>query len=212
MLQQAYARTYVSRRRPTPHTTAIGFVIALHAILAFALINALKPVPQGEAPRPPIDVSFDVDTVETPIPPPTIDRIPLPPPEAPPTGEVVIRQPLAPNPGTTITTRVPGPAAVPTPVPEVVRSPARAIAGTQTGPAYPPISRRLAEQGTVRLRVTVGTDGRVTETMLLESSGFERLDNAAAAWVVRHWRYEPAMEGNRAIESRVEAVLTFRLE
>jgi outer membrane biosynthesis protein TonB len=48
--------------------------------------------------------------------------------------------------------------------------------------------------------------------MLLESSGYERLDEAAAAWVVRHWRYEPAMEGGRAIESRVEAVLTFRLE
>src|SRR5690606_27459602 len=90
--------------------------------------------------------------------------------------------------------------------------PARPVAGTQTGPTYPPISRRLGEQGTVRLRLTVTPEGRVSEAVLLESSGYSRLDEAAVAWVVRHWRYEPARQGERAVESMVEATLTFRLE
>ncbi len=93
-----------------------------------------------------------------------------------------------------------------------MQTPARPVAGTQTGPAYPTISRRLGEEGTVRLRLTVTAEGRVSEALLLESSGFNRLDEAAINWVVRHWRYEPAMEGARAIESMVEASLTFRLE
>jgi TonB family protein len=44
---------------------------------------------------------------------------------------------------------------------------------------YPPISRRLSEQGVAVVAYTVETDGRVTNTRIAKSSGFERLDVAA---------------------------------
>jgi len=52
----------------------------------------------------------------------------------------------------------------------------RAHSGT---PVYPPISRRLGEQGSVTLQVLVGLDGQVQDVKVLQSSGFGRLDNAA---------------------------------
>jgi protein TonB len=95
--------------------------------------------------------------------------------------------------------------------PRVVFTPARAIENTQTGPEYPTISRRLSEQGTVRLRLTIGIDGGVIAAEIAESSGFERLDRTAVDWVLRNWRYEPARRGNVPVQSTAEAELTFEL-
>jgi protein TonB len=46
---------------------------------------------------------------------------------------------------------------------------------------YPRLSRRLGEEGTVRIRFTVSSDGRVSALELVASSGFERLDRATLA-------------------------------
>lgn len=61
-------------------------------------------------------------------------------------------------------------------------------------PAYPPASRRLGEQGRVLLRVLIGTDGTAHQAELHQSSGHDRLDQAALE-TVRKWRYVP---GKRA--------------
>lgn len=57
-------------------------------------------------------------------------------------------------------------------------------------PVYPAQARRLGEQGQVRLKVRVGTDGIPTEVMVMESSGSTRLDDAAMQ-AVRAARFEP---------------------
>src|SRR4249920_653203 len=44
---------------------------------------------------------------------------------------------------------------------------------------YPPTSTRLGEEGTAKVKVCVGVNGRVTTATLADSSGFERLDEAA---------------------------------
>jgi TonB family protein len=46
-------------------------------------------------------------------------------------------------------------------------------------PEYPSLSRRLIEEGSVNLRFLVNETGRVIDSEVVESSGFERLDKAA---------------------------------
>lgn len=53
-------------------------------------------------------------------------------------------------------------------------------------PAYPPLSRRLGEEGQVLVRVQVSADGSVLSVELKKSSGFERLDQAALKAVAKY--------------------------
>jgi len=57
-------------------------------------------------------------------------------------------------------------------------------------PPYPPLSRRLGEQGKVVLRVRIEPDGTASAAEIRTSSGYERLDQAALQTVLR-WRYVP---------------------
>jgi protein TonB len=52
-------------------------------------------------------------------------------------------------------------------------------------PGYPSVSRRLREQGLVVLRVLVDERGQAQQLTIHESSGHERLDNAALQAVAR---------------------------
>ncbi|WP_454882930.1 energy transducer TonB [Sphingomonas oryzagri] len=60
-------------------------------------------------------------------------------------------------------------------------------------PSYPMESRRLHEQGTVKLVVTLNTDGRVADVEIAATSGFYRLDRAALG-AVRRWRWAPSLQ------------------
>lgn len=61
-------------------------------------------------------------------------------------------------------------------------------------PVYPPVSKRLGEQGRVVLRVLINTEGRAEKAEIRESSGYERLDQAALKTVLQ-WRYVPGKRG-----------------
>ena len=78
-------------------------------------------------------------------------------------------------------------------------------------PSYPPLSRRLGEQGKVLLRVRVSADGQPAAVDLEKSSNFERLDEAARQ-VVARWRFVPAKRGDEAIEATVIVPIVFRLD
>lgn len=77
-------------------------------------------------------------------------------------------------------------------------------------PAYPPLSRRLGEQGEVLLDVYILPDGAVGEIKLKASSGYARLD-AAASEAVRRWRYVPASRGGEPIAYWYVQPVAFRL-
>lgn len=77
-------------------------------------------------------------------------------------------------------------------------------------PTYPPMSRRLGEQGTVLLRVTVNAQGQATLVAVEKSCGHERLD-AAAQVAVRQWRFIAARHGNATVASTVLVPVTFAL-
>ena len=78
-------------------------------------------------------------------------------------------------------------------------------------PAYPALSRRMREEGTVLLQVTVTAEGSVENIRISHGSGFSRLDDAAHEMVLR-WRFIPARVGNDNIKSSVLVPLVFRLE
>src|ERR1044072_3128846 len=59
----------------------------------------------------------------------------------------------------------------------------------------PPAARRAGEEGTVRLKVLVDTNGRASNVAVTQSSGFTRLDQAAME-AVRKWRFVEATDGS----------------
>jgi protein TonB len=77
-------------------------------------------------------------------------------------------------------------------------------------PTYPPASRRAGEQGTVRLKVLVDTNGRASNVAVTQSSGFPRLDEAAIE-AVRKWRFVAATDGTNKIQAYTQVAVTFRL-
>jgi protein TonB len=77
-------------------------------------------------------------------------------------------------------------------------------------PVYPQASRSLGEQGQVRLRVHVNTDGTVLELAVAQSSGHERLDKAALS-AVRAWRFQPAQRQAQQADAWVLVPISFAL-
>ena len=75
---------------------------------------------------------------------------------------------------------------------------------------YPPLSRRLGEEGNVLLAFTIEPDGSIDDIKIAKSSHFPLLDAAALAGA-RAWRYHPAMRGGKAIalawDARVSMIL-----
>jgi len=77
-------------------------------------------------------------------------------------------------------------------------------------PDYPPLSRRLGEQGRVLVRVFVDSSGAPAQVELRESSGHSRLDDAATA-AVRRWRFVPARRGTEPVGAWVLVPISFNL-
>lgn len=78
-------------------------------------------------------------------------------------------------------------------------------------PAYPPLSRRLGEEGKVVLRVQVSAAGKPLSVKVQKSSGITRLDKAAQA-AVEKWRFVPSRQGEQAITSWVDVPIQFSLK
>ncbi|MBC6958250.1 MAG: energy transducer TonB [Lautropia sp.] len=76
---------------------------------------------------------------------------------------------------------------------------------------YPPASRRLLEEGRVDVRVLVDAGGAPRDTVVLRSSGYPRLDEAALA-TVRATRFKPYTENGVAMPFWVVMPLIFELE
>jgi protein TonB len=78
-------------------------------------------------------------------------------------------------------------------------------------PRYPLTARRAGEQGTVTLRVLVTPDGVASRVGVEKSSGSPHLD-AAALEAVKAWRFTPARQGAKSVESWMLVPILFRLE
>lgn len=77
-------------------------------------------------------------------------------------------------------------------------------------PPYPSLSRRMGEEGEVRLRVQVDANGNAQQVELYRSSGFPRLDQTALD-TVRQWRFVPARQGDQPVPAWVIVPIQFSL-
>ena len=79
-------------------------------------------------------------------------------------------------------------------------------------PDYPAAARQASRQGTAVLKVQILENGLPGTITLLQSSGHEELDSAAAA-AVRRWRFVPAKDSvsGRAIVCYSTLPVSFRL-
>jgi len=122
---------------------------------------------------------------------------------APPSGDV-----LPPTEGSTFISGVLS-------IPSLLPAPPLKFQGITPGrlehkvePIYPPQARMARVDGAVRLRATVGTDGRVQEVRII--SGNPLLVQAAVN-AVRQWRYKPCELNNQPVAMQTDIVVTFRL-
>ncbi len=168
---------------------AVEIVVPAEIVVEFITPPAPKVMPQPPAPPKPVPLKQPVSQAPTPVksvvPLPLAIADPTPSPHAP----TRVIAPAAPAP------QVAAPVAEAPPAPARVQLPSSDADYLQNPkPAYPPMSKRLGEQGKVVVRVFIGVDGTAQQADIKQSSGFDRLDQAALNTVLR-WRYVP---GKRA--------------
>ncbi len=159
--------------------------------------NTAPPPPV--APAPPVQINTrppDIRTQQT-IPPPAPPARIIPPPA--PIGRPV--PPPAPPP----------PPPPPPPAPSQARGVQPDNAGRWAGQIqsdYPSRALRSGEEGIVRMRITVGTNGRVESCSVSGSSGSSTLDDAACRGMQRYARYRPALNaaGNAISATTTQAI------
>jgi periplasmic protein TonB len=171
----------------------------------------IEPPPAPPPPKPPEAVKPAAPRkVERASPAPQPVAVPdqRPAPEAP-TG-IPVPQPAPPPMAAPLTPEPTGPA--PAPAPARIELPTSDASYLQNPPpTYPPISKRLGEQGKVLVRVLIGADGSPRDAEVKRSSGYARLDNAAIEYVLR-CRYVPGKVGGIAQAMWYEAPVNFILE
>ncbi len=194
-------------RQPLSRNAVIALVVvALHVGFIWALQSGLlmraaevivpaeiltqfvdPPAPKVE-PVPPVPPTPPVQkkpVAKAPVQPalqPLAITDPTPSPNAP-TG--VVTPPLPPAPVAVAPVAPPAAVQLPSSDADYLQNPK---------PPYPPISKRLGEQGKVIVRVLIGADGQPQKSEIRQSSGFDRLDQAAVTTVMR-WRYVPGKRG-----------------
>ncbi|MEB0031975.1 TonB family protein [Undibacterium sp. RTI2.1] len=75
---------------------------------------------------------------------------------------------------------------------------------------YPPLSRRMGEEGKVVLRVLVNEKGRAEKVEIQKSSGSNRLDEAARVAISRAL-FKPYVEDGKPLMMLATAVISFSL-
>lgn len=78
-------------------------------------------------------------------------------------------------------------------------------------PAYPSMSKRLREEGTVALLVRVSAKGEALNVQVSRTSGYARLDDAAVR-AVKQWKFKPSRRGDEAIEGMALVPIVFSLK
>lgn len=210
------------------------FVLAIHGVLLYLamsyklipppqealvmmvdLINPPKkeeppPPPEPPKPEPPKEVKL---VKEKPVKPEPKPILAVKAPAETPTEFVVEKQP---EPEPIKETPAPEPAPEPVKEPEKPAEPIR-LDGNElecpqkAEPAYPPASRRMGEQGSVKLRLELDDAGNITSVKVLQSSGHIRLDNAGMA-AVRNWKCNAPTRDGKPARAIATQVFEFKLE
>ena len=194
-------------------TVAIVIVALLHAALGYAIVtglayNVIKKAAEDLK-------TFDVEEE----PPPPEEKPPPPPENTPPPPQIVAPPPIvqtvreAPPPVITPT----APPAPPAPPAPAVVTKAQSVKGNLqglfSGDDYPADAQRNDEQGSVRVTLSIGTDGRVAGCNVTSSSGSRSLDNATCRILRSRARFTPAkLTNGQPTTDTYSQTITWRLE
>ncbi|MBC7684220.1 MAG: TonB family protein [Bdellovibrionales bacterium] len=207
----------------------MGVVIAIHAILFYLIYSGMLTrmvdttlqqavmvtfvAPPRPKPPPPAAAAPKVVPVAK-IRPPALPRVAVPLVQ-------VVQLAVQPNVISVMPAAAPAEKA-PAPAPAIVSAPAAPVPGTPKTitsgveyiqapqPVYPPMSKRMGEQGKVILRVLVSESGKPGEVQIQTSSGSARLDEAGRQAAMRAV-FKPHLEDGRAVAVYVIVPLNFQL-
>ncbi|CAD5374625.1 Ferric siderophore transport system, periplasmic binding protein TonB [Rubrivivax sp. A210] len=168
------------QRNPGRHAVGFGFVLVLHLLIGWALVNGLAQR-LVEVIKSPLETKI-IEEVKPPPPPPP-ENLPPPPKFAPPPPsfvpppEVNVNPPPTPAPTITTTQVAPPPTPVTiAPPPAPPRAPVRVepkidFASKCDRPDYNAAARRAEAQGTVVVVYTMDTNGVINEATVEKSAG-----------------------------------------
>jgi protein TonB len=204
----------LSRLTTTQRSGLLGIVVAAHVGVILIILAAKTVAPQI------IEMPMIVDLLQ----PPPVQKEPEPKPlpvaKPQPVREKSVTKPAA-RPIEATTSTVPAPAApiavvaepkpAPPAEPTVTRASFDADYLRNPAPPYPPLAKRMGEQGNVVLRVSVNTQGTADSVEVKTSSGSQRLDDSAVN-TVHTWKFIPAKRGDLPVQSWVLVPIIFKLE
>ena len=75
-------------------------------------------------------------------------------------------------------------------------------------PTYPLIARKKGWEGRVLIQAEIDREGNVSEIKVLESSGFNVLDNASLE-TLKKWKFTPAKIGNKFVDDTINIPVKF---
>ncbi len=209
----------------------LAMIILLHVALLYLLSNSSSDhtVQAASPPREVFATFIQPEPAPTPAP-----EIPKPSPPKPKTVPAVkkavkplpkrtepAREPVQQEPAVDAPAPDPAPsalpsAAAPTAAPAVLLpAPPKIVSGVEyiqrPDPQYPPISRRMREEGKVTLRILVNEKGRPERVEVQKSSGSSRLDDAAkqAAFSAL---FKPYMEDGRPVSVYAIVPIDFSIQ
>ena len=162
------------------------------------LVPEPKPPPPTEPQTDPKPRPSTFTTVKPIVPPP----IPLGPSVATDPHPL---PPLGPGAGAGLE---PTPALLDPPI--VRKGPRFATVGDAIRPPYPIAKRESGDEASLRLRLSIDERGRVVAVEPVGRADATFLDTARRH-ILRVWRYQPAMEGARAVPSTTTITLKFEL-
>jgi protein TonB len=211
----------------------LGSIIVLHIGLFYALKSDVPHQSPEPTPAKEVVATFIVpEPAPAPAPPPQqpapkksapeIKKAPARPKPAKPVQdtaplpEAITEPPVTPAPVKTETVAPPvaaAPAAVPAPPapaqPRTITSGIEYIQPPQ--PDYPPVSRRMGEEGKAVLRILVNDKGRPERIEVQKSSGSTRLDEAARQAAARAV-FKPFIEDGKPVARYAIVPITFQLD
>jgi protein TonB len=112
--------------------------------------------------------------------------------------------------GNVVADPVPIPTPEPVPVPEPVKKEAQLLGSSSLQPPYPTSEQRAEVEGSVTVRVHIGTDGRVKSVERVRGAN-DAFFRATEQQALRHWRFKPATVDGRPVESTKTMTVHFRL-
>ena len=221
MLAYTSNRSAVGKRDSSPN--ALLLVISAHIALVAVVMSAKMDLPSRIKSEPPILVEnwrkpppptqpdtrprIKQPTQLTPLiddPVPTIKPVPLQRPDA---GSDAGPDIALGGSGAGVTPIIPErPATLP-----IRHDPRLLTPMSELKPPYPASKLAAEQEATLHLRLTIDERGRVTA---VDPVGYADREFLASArrYIIGHWRYDPASEDGRAIQSAITITLSFQLD